>query len=73
VLADILSRKDRLYIDEGRTLTLLPSHILEDGIALPTQVAPLQPQGIVERVKISNRLHPSLVEDRQKATPESLH
>jgi hypothetical protein len=55
-------------MDEGRTLTLLPSHVLEDGIMSPTQVAPLQPQDIVERVKMSNRLYPSLAEGRQLAT-----
>jgi hypothetical protein len=72
VLANMLSRKDRPCMDEGRTFTLLPSHVLEEGIRSSTQVAPLQPQDIVERVKTLNRLHPSLAKDRQLATPESL-
>ena len=38
VLADMLSRKERPCMDEGRTLTLLPESCLEKGV-LPSPIA----------------------------------
>jgi transposase InsO family protein len=48
LLADVLSRKDRPCIDEGRTLTLLPTSCLEDGV-LPQN--PLATEALEEVVE----------------------
>jgi hypothetical protein len=81
VLADMLSRKERQCIDEGRTLTLLPRSCLEKGVlSFPiaqdqlAELAPIQQEeseDVITRVMTSNRYHESLAENRQTATSEA--
>ena len=65
----MLSRKDTPCIDEGRTLTLLLESCVENSprVTTLTPVTLSIPTDVIERAKLSNRLHASLVEERKLA------
>lgn len=71
IVADVLSRKESPYVDNGQQFIMLPKDCLKEGV-YPTYLAPIHSKeaemvGIVKRIKQANRQSLELDKFRQKA------